>query len=258
MASLYPTGSATFGPGRPASGLLSPVKPQSSVEQTWAAPARVRGLVQIWSPETGMLVAARHWERPQVTQERAGGWSEVARINRLPVTQWDGPRALKVRLVLFVDGYDQQPKRPVDRELDGLRSFGYRDPKLGRPPVVQVVGAVPYADGGVLDSHRDVPPNWVVENLEVEELLSTSSGKPCRAKVTVDLLEYAPADSEVRRARTSKSRKYKWRKGDTLRGVATRELGSPDRSALIRQANPKVKWGSIAAGTTIVLPGVSR
>ena len=50
------------------------------------------------------------------------------------------------------------------------------------------------------------------------------------------------------------SRDYKIKKGDTLEGIAIRELGSRSRLAEIQQLNPRVEAKSLQIGQTIKLP----
>lgn len=53
----------------------------------------------------------------------------------------------------------------------------------------------------------------------------------------------------------SSTREYKVKKGDTLEGIASRELGSRARVGEIQALNPKLKATSLQIGQAIVLPG---
>lgn len=219
-------------------------------------PNRKPGWVSLWAPNVGLRVTGRHVEAPQVIQERAGGWEERERPRQIPrVWRPTSGRLLKVRLVVMFDGFEP-PKQSVQPHINALRRMGYRDHERGSiDPVIQIIGAVPYADGGLQPGYGDRVTEWVLERLEVVEEIHMSNGAPCRATATIELLEHVPGDIEIRVAKARRARPYKWRKGDTLSRVAKRELGASSRSGLIDKANPQVKrWSALKVGTTITIP----
>lgn len=230
-------------------------------------PSRVRGQCILWSREAGrangnngapITVRARHAELPQVVGERTGGWRTVNRPGLLPITTWDGSQPLRVQLVLIFDGLGgRRRERDVVGDLRDLRLLTYRVGVLGRPPTLRVIGAVPFSDGGIREEHQSTPPEWVIEELEIEELAHLPSGDPAVAKATVTLLEHIPATIEQRRLQAQGRRGYKWRKGDTLSKVAREKLGDSRRAQWIRDANPKITkqgWSKVKVGTRIVIP----
>ncbi len=205
--------------------------------------------MHLWSPELDQYVSAKFVEAAQVVQERAGGWEQVQRPDLLPLTTRSNPQLLKIKLVLLVDGYSP-PKRSIQPDLDLLRLLGYRV-KGRRETTVLVVGSVPYSEGGIVPGSTKTPPTWVVSDLKIVEELHTSAGSPCRAVATVELLEYQPGETEVRKAPARTS--YKWRKGDTLSEVA-KAKGVGQQA--IRDANPqRKKFSDVPAGTSITIPG---
>lgn len=243
--------------GKPIANAIGVIPDLKSTAGSGQPPARVRGVVRLWSREADLVVSLKHAERPQVLQERAGGWREVPRTGLTSVTAWDGSKALRIKLVLWLDGWSEIPRRPVDKQVDAVRLLGYRIPSLKRPPTFKVIGAVPYSDGGVRPDKRSSPPDWVLDGLEVEELLHTSqTGTVARAKLTLTLLEYIPSDVDRQKLKAPTGTKsYRWHKGDTLASVARDELGDSRRADWIRKANPKVKsWASLKPGTSIRIP----
>lgn len=237
------------------SNLSDTVRTATGATKTATPPPRTRGLVKLWSSDLGIAAVARHKDAPQVIQERAGGWQVRERPGQLPRT-WRpsaGP-LLKVRMVLLLDGWTP-PTASVQPDINALRRLAgidwqYDPARQG--PVIQVIGAIPAtnADLSVV--------SWVIDRLDIDEELHLSNGAPCRATATVELLEYNPSTSEVRRTENTRRRSIKWKKGDTLHKVAKRELGATTRAAWIRDANPKIKnWAKVEPGKTITIPAIT-
>jgi hypothetical protein len=238
------------------SGIFNPPTSKPGAGSGEEAPPRTRGLVSLWSPNTGIRITARNVEAPQVVQERAGGWEQRERPGRTPRVRRNGSgQLLKVRYVLLLDGY---PERSVKDEIDALRLLGYRDPAKGDVRVI-VIGRGPYASGGVRKGSEKEPPDWVVDRLEiVEELHRFRDGAPVRATATIELLEYVEGDAEVRRLKATKATAKPWKKGDTLARFAKRHLGRSSAGSLIDAANPSIKsWSKVPVGKLIVVPGRS-
>lgn len=237
----------------PRPGILTP---ETGVAKSPNVPPRVRARVHLYCQQLGVTLTARHFEPPQVVEERAGGWRLIERPKLEPATDWQGPQALRVELKLLFDGYGI-PKRSVQDDLDALRLLGYPDRAIDRPPSIVVVGAVPYSAGGLTRGKEAEPPEWVIEDLSIVEELWTSAGSPCRAVATVKLLKFTPIGASVRKPKKTQARKYTWKAGDTLAEVAKDRLGSAARAQNIRVANPKIKpWSKVKAGTKITIPGI--
>lgn len=239
-------------------GLLTPITDPTGSGRDLTRPEKTAGVLKFWSPELGLTATTRTKEAPQVVQERAGGWQEVARPTLRPVPWREGTNLLKVKFVLWLDGWGNTVTS-VQPAIDTLRRFGYnRTASSGStdPVTLEVVGDAPYASGGILDGSSK-PTTWVVDSLEIVEN-HHFSGAPVQATATMVLLEYIDARSSSGRAKATKARKYKWRSGDRLSIVAERELGSADKSVLIRKANPKIKvWSKVKAGDSITIPGTA-
>lgn len=240
-----------FVPGRSSLGRpVNPPKPQAGAAASppTSPPVRVRGRVVLWSPETTVQVVAQHAELPQISGERAGGWAVIDVPSRTSIVDWTGSQQpLRMALTLLLD----RPGAPaaLADDLLELRSLAARDRRLGRPPRVRVIGAVPFAS-----------PTWGMDTLEIaEEMHDPATGRPVRVRATIGLLEIPAIESEVRRYRAVGSTTYRWRKSDTLKSVARRRLGDARRTDWIRKANPKIKsWAKLKPGTKIKLPKMLR
>lgn len=236
-------------------GSLTKPKPSASSD-AGTAPARARGLVSLWSPNIGVRVTARHAELPQVTQERAGGWEVRPRPGQVPRTWRPGHgQLLKVRLVLLLDGFTL-PQRSVQPEINALRRLGYHDADKDEDARIIVVGAVPYAEGGIHRASQKTPPDWVIDDLSiVEEIHDRSTGRCLRAVATVDLLEYVEGDLTVRVEKARKATRKPWQKGDTLAKFAKRHGKQPEQ---IDKANPAIKkWSGVKPGALVRVPGIA-
>jgi hypothetical protein len=211
-----------------------------------AAPEWIRGRVILWAEKANLTLVLRHFELPQVLNERTGGWEPIERPFADPVLHWNGYKVRKIRLTLLVDKLFEQ--KSVEEDLDGLRALTVKD-QLKTPPSLMAIGKVPYP--GV---------RWVVDDLAIEELETLSfSGQCCRAKATVDLMAYsAPSDTTAvnpKATALTKRREHHWKKTDTLHDLAEHYLGDAARFNSIRAANPTIKsFANLPEGKRIWIP----
>lgn len=193
---------------------------------------------------------------PAEVTEGRGGWEEVTRNRRPPVTQWVGAGLAKTTVVLWLSRWTEQAS--IEPDLDVLDGLAPLDPDT-EPPRVTVTGAP-----GVPSTIR-----WVVQSVAVAERLRLPDGSTSRAQVTVELLEYRPGDvviarqsatkrSQVRNGTPAKSkpRTYTVRKGDTLAAIASRLLGKSSRwTEILNKDGSKIRNpNGLKVGQVLKLP----
>jgi hypothetical protein len=238
-------------------------------------PPRV-GWVRISSSDPPLSVTALlAEERPDVT-DGYGGWNEIARPRRAPITTWAGSPGLKLTLPLLLDGW--ATGRSVERDVSQLEQMALPGASDGDPPRVRLQatgGAVPYQGRA-----------WVVTALAFGDALMNDAGNRVRQKVTVSLLEYVydvylaqRSAANRRRAKAAQPKtkpgarskrvvakrsgkpKPKGRTapvdfgaGETLASIAARELGDADRWIEIAQLNGIRDPAAVAPGQVLRLP----
>lgn len=151
----------------------------------------VVGTVALWPADDGdPLVYAPLHEEP-VASGGVGGWEEVPRLGRRPLTVWRGPEALRVTLPIlfdrFAEGDDGGSVEAHCRAvllLAGFDPAGF--PGAHEPPVLCMDGPVPHAR-----RHN----RWVVDTIEWgDSLRRQSDGARVRQFVTVTLLQHTEDD----------------------------------------------------------------
>lgn len=189
----------------------------------------------------------------EITDGR-GGWEEVTRNRRTPVTQWVGSGLAKTTVTVWLSGWsDQSSIEPALQVLDVLAPLA----PTGETPRVLVVGAP-----GVPATMR-----WVIQSVQVTERLRLPTGETARAQVILELLEYRAGDVVVARQSATKRsvvrngtpaatkpKTYTVRKGDTLAGIAARLLGKSARWTEIAKLNSLRNPNSLKVGQKLKLP----
>lgn len=224
------------------------------------------------------LTARLGQERPNV-EAGYGGWQEVARPRRAPLTVWSGSPALRLTLPLLFD--DWQGQGSIEGELAQLDQLALPGAGDGAPPRVRISapgGAVPFTDR-----------LWVIDTLAYgDPALMNKAGDRVRQAVTLGLLEYvadvrvaedsaavierlkvaAAATKEgASKKRVTSGAKAKpavapvvrtvetgFGTGEDLLSVAARELGDARRWTEIAQANGIRDPRSISRGQVVRLP----
>lgn len=178
-----------------------------------------------------------------------GGWEVMSRPGRRPARWWRGgtEMALTIDGVLDVDRGD--PTFGVEDRLTRLRQFGVRPGGQEAPAPLRLAGDLsdPYSARGGL---------WVLVGMGLGDRLYLRDGRLRRQAVTLELADYAPVETiqpvSVRRTRASvnrpRVRQVTTRQGDTLRGMAVRELGFGGGWSQIRDWNPRLFKGSRHTG----------
>lgn len=235
------------------------------------------GWVQIRSNDPAVTLLARlSAERPNVEQGY-GGWSEVARPRRRPLTVWVGSPGLRLTLPILFDEW--RTGVGVERSINQLERLATPSAKDGQPPRIRFK-----VKGGHVPHQK---ATWVVDNLTWGDALMNSNGNRVRQQVTLSLLEWiadvrvrenSPAKrqrAKVKRAKTragaaqnrvvaGRGRRVAHKKsravddefgaGEDLLSIAARELGDADRWIEIAELNGLRDPRAIAVGQTLRLP----
>jgi hypothetical protein len=172
-----------------------------------------------------------------------GGWEEVDRPGRTPISRWRHRVSLRVDVPLWIASADRTSIEPQIEVLTALAGRGPRWVEAEPPHLI-------FDTGGVSPWDAQTYPDqlWVIDALSWgTNLLYNSAGNRYRQDVTVTLLQFVddvaiPDQSLAKRRQTRGKFKvpktYHVKKGDTLVSIARRELGSVDRWLEIRKLNP--------------------
>lgn len=184
------------------------------------------------------------WNPDQYARQLGvGGWAEVPHPRRKSSTEWQGLPLHRVSLDLLFDAARAR-KRDVEPELHRLYlmsvPIGW---KVGQPaPSAEPpVLAIDWAEGR---SYR-----WVVNNIEWQHVArDPDTNRRVQARVRLDLLEYVAAEitaTPVAKAQAATSgaaapaaaRTYTVKGGDTLSGIAAKQLGDHKKWPKIAELN---------------------
>lgn len=189
-------------------------------------------------------------------QGGVGGWEDVERRGMAPGKRWRGGEATSCTIQGFLHlrrrGFD---RGDVGDRITRLVSLGRRRGSDPHPSPVVLAGDVrhPDADGG---------GQWVIQDVSLGMPLRRD-GVIILQPVTVELASYAAfrdlapaAVAATRRGSASASRQVTTRQGDTMRSLATRELGTPTRWTDIRTWNKSLAGKNPVGPDTPLRPGM--
>src|SRR4051812_1893738 len=218
-------------------------------------------------------------ERPDITQGY-GGWDEVARPRRSPLTTFRGSPAFHLTLPLLLDGW--RTNTPVERDISALEQMGRPTAADGEPPRLKID-----ARGSALPGQGRT---WVIDTITWGEALMNQNGDRLRQFFTLALIEYvadihlqeqAPAQRRRAKAKTVKTARgaakkrvtakrsptakkragtlavvgsSDWGQGEDLVSIAARELGDASRWVEIAQLNGLRDPRAISPGQVLRLP----
>lgn len=147
---------------------------------TGAKPIPGPGFVRIYSTDPPLSVLARLWSDKPNVDGGYGGWQEIARPRRRPLTSWIALPALRVSLPLLLDGWRWDVS--VEQDAGQIERMGFPTASDGRPPRVR------FATSGGAVPHKE--RLWVVEDLTWGDALMDTDGNRVRQQVTVHLMEF--------------------------------------------------------------------
>jgi hypothetical protein len=242
---------------------------------TAAPPA---GWVRITSADPPVAITARLSDaRPNVTAGY-GGWQEIARPRRRPLSVWTGSPGLRMDLPILLDGFAAGAS--IERQITQIESLALPTAADGSPPRVRFV-----ARGGAVPHQNRV---WVVDTLAWGDALMNRAGDRTRQQVTLSMLEWIADVRVSEKATSTQIRRQQARAktkpgaaskrivaghgrpkaggkgrtatdttfgaGEDLLSIAARELGDADRWIEIAQLNGLRDPRAIAPGQVLRLP----
>jgi len=197
--------------------------------------------------------------------EGGGGWNIVKRPKRKSFVDWQGFDPWLMRVPIVLDGFRDDRSIAEDRRALILMMRNRGTPQ-GSPPVIVLESQALPLEGEDL--------RWVISNLEWGQATYNRAGVCTRQFFVVEFLEYvspdlliatkesSPAAAAQERAASSpestatpqSSRTYTVKSGDTLWGIAVRELGKGSRYTEIVTLNNIRDPNNVKVGTVLRLP----
>ena len=236
------------------------------------------GWVQISSTDPPVLIVCRLGDARPNMDDGYGGWEQVARPRRPPITTWVAPPGRQMTLSLLLDEFASGAS--LESQIANLEKLGRPSASDGEPPQVKITAA-----GGMVP-HQEL--TWIVQTLAFgDPAEANQSGNRTRQQVTLTLLEWiediylAQRSAANRRRAKAKAKKKKKpgaaakRKpvkkkkatakkkarvdevefdGEDLLSIAARELGDADRWLEIAELNGIRDPRSLVEGQVIRLP----
>jgi len=243
------------------------------------------GQVRVSTVDPPLRVMARLGDGPVLIEAGFGGWQEVARPRRIPLTTWQASPGLRMALPLMIDAF--AAGKSVENLIGDIKRMGRPTAKNGEPPIVTVRArgaAVPYQNVG-----------WVIDSIDWGDALMNDSGNRVRQALTLHLLQhvadvYLAERSAANRQRaktrpkkpgaakkrtpnksgppsskkaagllyvqpkTGLTSSYPFGSGESLVSIAARELGDADRWPEIADLNGLRDPRAVPYGMVIRLP----
>lgn len=202
--------------------------------QAWAFRLEVTALL---GPDGGIITAG------------FGDWQAVSIPRGDPFTQWQGRTLFEMTLDLMLDGWSAH--RSVEADIAKLERLATRIPGTLAPTQVRIWGPIPKP--GLA---------WVITGIDYGDVIrDPRTGQRWRQAMTLKLMEYREETqvAQLPRAAATKKppQKYKVKKGDTLKTIAAKYLGSSGKWQQIVKANKGLRGFNIPKsfiGKTIQIP----
>lgn len=236
------------------------------------------GKITITSTDPGMTIDALLGAERVNVEQGYGGWDEVARPRRRPLSVWVGSPALRMTVPIILD--DFVAGRSVEHDITNLETLATPNAANGTPSRLTIK-----ATGGFVPHQTTV---WVIDDLAWGDGEINDKGNRIRQAVTLSLLEHisevrvqvnSPANLKKaeKQQKTPKPGAPKKRvaakaipvhgshgsptrsadtfgQGEDLLTIAARELGDANRWVEIAQLNGIRDPRNIAPGQVLRLP----
>lgn len=178
-----------------------------------------------------------------------GGWTEIARPDGRPITEWVGAEALKVDVPIMLDGW---PRDSIERDKNRIFKLGRKRDGEQAPSPFKVTGPIFFS--GMRFVLNGTP--------EFGEIIrDNSKGRLLRLPATLHLMEYVRGD-QIRIKKPggggSENRTYTVKKGDTIRSIAKAVADGANVSVIAKEIAIANKIRDVRkplkAGDTLRLP----
>lgn len=194
------------------------------------------GYVLISSKDPPVSVRARLWEdRPNVSGY--GGWEEVERPRRKPITFWKTQPGLKLELSLLLD--DWRRGRSVERQIALVEKLALPTATDGEPPQLKITAA-----GGMIP-YQSV--TWVVADLAWGDGLANEQGDRVRQQFTLALLQHVEdvylADRSAANRRKKRKARAKTKRGAAKKRVVAKRSTRKRRTGALRTGSVTDEFG---------------
>ncbi len=187
------------------------------------------------------------------------GWTQIQRMWRRSVTEWQGAQGLELQLPFMFDQYRYNPltgqsRRSIENELAKLETLAEYQQNLRRTPIFTIdgYGVVPH------DIHQDGGKLWVCGALDLgDDYIINHDGNRCRQVGTFNAIEWIP--EQILQSRNFLPTKtvpptYRIKKRDTLVKIAVFYYGDGSRWRDIAKLNHIRDPNHLKPGKTIKLP----
>ena len=153
-------------------------------------------------------------ERPDVTSGY-GGWDEITRPRRKPITTWKAPPSLHMTLPLMLDAHADGDSAYIEKQIAQVKQMGEPLAADGAPPRLTVTArgsAVPYTDR-----------TWVVGEITWGDAIMDNTGNRTRQQVTLSLYEYVE-DVYLTEKSAAKRRRNAAKVGKSKHGASAKRI----------------------------------
>jgi hypothetical protein len=192
------------------------------------------GWVRISSKDPPLSVTARLAEERPNVESGFGGWEEVARPRKSPITTWQGSPAIRLTLPILLDGWARNVS--VEGDIRDIQKMGRPVAENREPPHVRIEAtgsAIPYLN-----------KVWVISELSWGDALMNKRGNRVRQQVTLSLLEFVHDVYLTERSAANRRRRKK---------AAAKKKGGAraKRHVTKRSSKPKPKPKSLSFAAAV-------
>jgi hypothetical protein len=169
-------------------------------------PPHIRvGWVRVWSKDPPLSIIARLSEDQPVVTQGYGGWEEVARPRRKPLTSWIGSPGWHMQLGLMLDHWARGES--VEDQVATLEAMGKPTASDGNPPRLTID-----APGHAVQGQGRT---WVIDTITWGDAIMGPAGNRQRQVAVLALIEYQadvhlkPPPAKHRQTRHKQTKKGK-------------------------------------------------